>query len=241
MVIMCKAYGTAHDDFRKERRPEVDDLLCVLDFPIRREGYDPAWYWGWTDEDHWVAFDDATRVAWEYPPPEVNVDPIPGPHEAGDPTGRPYTVEENARADWLATSAAQAQAQLDYERAVGINAAPAELAALQEANQAASGIKPGDPWVQPTGAHDAYPLDALVSHNGNNWRSTIAANVWEPGVSGWVQDGAGIPDWVQPTGAHDAYALGAVVRHISKVWQSNVDANVWEPPTQWTEIPDPEA
>lgn len=42
-------------------------------------------------------------------------------------------------------------------------------------------------WAQPTGAHDAYPLNAMVRHNGKNWRSTVAANVWAPGVYGWVE------------------------------------------------------
>jgi hypothetical protein len=43
------------------------------------------------------------------------------------------------------------------------------------------------PWVQPTGGHDAYPLNALVTHNGQTWQNTgSAANVWEPGVFGWV-------------------------------------------------------
>lgn len=41
-------------------------------------------------------------------------------------------------------------------------------------------------WVQPTGAHDAYPLGAEVTHNGQDWRSDHAANVWEPGVFGWT-------------------------------------------------------
>ncbi len=42
-------------------------------------------------------------------------------------------------------------------------------------------------WVQPTGAQDAYAMGAKVSHNGQNWENTgSAANVWEPGVFGWV-------------------------------------------------------
>ena len=40
------------------------------------------------------------------------------------------------------------------------------------------------PWVQPLGAHDAYPLGARVLHGGYVWQSTIAANVWEPGSVG---------------------------------------------------------
>jgi len=43
-------------------------------------------------------------------------------------------------------------------------------------------------WVQPTGAHDAYKLNAKVSHKGFNWNNTGSnANVWEPGVYGWVK------------------------------------------------------
>jgi hypothetical protein len=43
-------------------------------------------------------------------------------------------------------------------------------------------------WVQPTGAHDAYPLRFRVTHKGQDWENTgSAANVWEPGVFGWVK------------------------------------------------------
>ena len=42
-------------------------------------------------------------------------------------------------------------------------------------------------WVQPQGAHDAYSLGARVTHSGQVWESTHnGANVWEPGVFGWV-------------------------------------------------------
>lgn len=41
-------------------------------------------------------------------------------------------------------------------------------------------------WVQPTGAHDAYPMGFRVTHNGQNWENIgSAANVWEPGIFGW--------------------------------------------------------
>lgn len=42
-------------------------------------------------------------------------------------------------------------------------------------------------WVQPTGSHDAYQLNDEVTHNGSNWRSDYANNVWEPGVFGWTE------------------------------------------------------
>ena len=40
-------------------------------------------------------------------------------------------------------------------------------------------------WVQPRGAHDAYALGAIVTHNGQLWISIVDSNVWEPGVYGW--------------------------------------------------------
>ena len=44
-------------------------------------------------------------------------------------------------------------------------------------------------WVQPAGAHDAYNTGDRViwPEGGPVWESTIDANVWEPGVHGWVQ------------------------------------------------------
>lgn len=41
-------------------------------------------------------------------------------------------------------------------------------------------------WVQPLGAQDAYQVGDKVTHNGFTWESTVANNVWEPGVYGWV-------------------------------------------------------
>jgi len=42
-------------------------------------------------------------------------------------------------------------------------------------------------WIQPTGAHDAYAKGDKVSHNGKHWISDIDANVYEPGVYGWLE------------------------------------------------------
>lgn len=42
-------------------------------------------------------------------------------------------------------------------------------------------------WVQPSGATDAYAIGDKVSYNGSVWQSTASANVWAPGVYGWVQ------------------------------------------------------
>jgi hypothetical protein len=39
-------------------------------------------------------------------------------------------------------------------------------------------------WVQPTGAHDDYNIGDKVIHNTFTWESSVANNVWEPGVYG---------------------------------------------------------
>ena len=43
------------------------------------------------------------------------------------------------------------------------------------------------PWVQPTGAQDAYPLGAKVTFNSHVYESKINANVWSPTAypAGW--------------------------------------------------------
>lgn len=84
-------------------------------------------------------------------------------------------------------------------------------------------------WVQPTGAHDAYEVGVWVWHNGLVWENLTAANVQEPGVSGWRDPLNEWPAWVQPAGAHDAYPLGAKVTHKGQRWTSAYAANVWEP------------
>lgn len=40
-------------------------------------------------------------------------------------------------------------------------------------------------WVQPVGTTDAYNTGDIVSYKGTLYKSTVDANVWEPGVYGW--------------------------------------------------------
>jgi hypothetical protein len=111
-------------------------------------------------------------------------------------------------------------------------AAPIKADALSRDVLSVEGVQQGDPWRQPQGAHDAYPTGWVVTHNGKEWESLTAANVWEPGVSGWreiVPETEPPAAWVQPTGAHDAYPIGSQVTHNGFIWTSLVGANVWEP------------
>lgn len=167
-----------------------------------------------------TVWDDMARTVTDY-----TTDP---------PTVRPYTAEENAAAD-AAAAAQAAAAQYEAQQA-------ADRAALDAlATTASAAHTDGQPWVQPTGAHDAYPLAATVTHDDKTWESLIPFNVWAPGVSGWRERVAeGYPAWVQPTGAHDAYNTGDRVSFEGSNYESLIDANVWSPtayPAGWQLIP----
>ena len=93
----------------------------------------------------------------------------------------------------------------------------------------------GQPWVRPTGAHDAYKLGATVTHLGKTWRALVPFCVWEPPTA-WREETTGPPAWVQPTGAHDAYKTGDRVTFEGAVYESLIDANTWSPtayPAGW--------
>lgn len=143
----------------------------------------------------------------------------------------------DATDDELAQYAAAIRQEQDRRRTLAT--AQKQMADLSMAYLSAAGVRPGDPWVQPAGAHDAYPEGWEVSHGGTTWVSTTPANVWEPGVSGWrekVEEGAAPPEWVAPTGAHDAYSLGDLVTYQGGTYRSLMDGNVWSPtdnPAGW--------
>ncbi len=108
------------------------------------------------------------------------------------------------------------------------------------------------PWVQPTGAHDAYPKDARVLHKDAIWISQIDANVWEPGSVGaealWVKESGEEPEqeWrvgVQYTGDNTAGAgKGDVVTYSGRryrCWQTHISQIGWEPskvPALWIDL-----
>ena len=141
-------------------------------------------------------------------------------------TVRPWTEAE------LAAKAEAEQQQARYETHEAILDATAAL--MTDAHT------DGQPWAQPTGAHDAYPLGITVTHGGKTWENLTPANVWTPGVSGWRELVAqGYPAWVQPTGAHDAYAKGARVSFDGSDYESSIDGNVWSPtgyPAGWLKL-----
>lgn len=106
----------------------------------------------------------------------------------------------------------------------------------------AAGRVEGDEYVQPTGYHNAYQYDAVVTYGGKKWKSTRNGANGIPGQSpDWVQvaEEGEILEWVQPH-AGSEYPVGAVVKHKGRLWRNDhVAVNGWEPGTvgsQWTDI-----
>jgi hypothetical protein len=64
---------------------------------------------------------------------------------------------------------------------------PSEVPALYQHLPKAQPGQDYPAWKQPAGGHDAYARGARVHHKSKNWENTIDANVWEPGVYGWVE------------------------------------------------------
>ena len=126
-----------------------------------------------------------------------------------------------------------------------IESAETRAEAIVEEYTKAVGRKDGDPWVQPTGAHDSFRINSKVEHKGKIWVSSVPNNIWEPGVSGWkeevvVDEETGettYPPYNQPTGGHDAYNIGDRITWTDgKVYESTMNGNVWTPvdyPAGW--------
>lgn len=97
-------------------------------------------------------------------------------------------------------------------------------------------------WKAPTGAHDAYPLNYRVTHNGKTWRSLVADNVWQPGAQGsealWLDESAppATPAW---SGASVAYKVNDLVTYNGSTYkclQAHVSQPGWSPtavPALW--------
>lgn len=99
-------------------------------------------------------------------------------------------------------------------------------------------------WVQPTGAHDAYPAGFAVYHLPTEriWISDINANVWEPNSAAntWTlrddqeplvpDPGGEVAEWVS---GEAGIQPGDQRRYQGVVYEAiqNPGVNIWPPPT----------
>ena len=120
----------------------------------------------------------------------------------------------------------------EQERRGTLAQAPTQAEALATAYATAIGRKDGDPWTQPTGAHDAVPLDRTVTLDGKTWRSLHPANVWRPDPSSryWeVVSGEPSPE---PWSAGTYYRINHKVTYNGQTWNcthEHLGQVGWEP------------
>ncbi|UQN28079.1 hypothetical protein [Brachybacterium kimchii] len=122
------------------------------------------------------------------PSDRADADP-PTPPGADGPPMRPAGPGEAERASASDREAPVAAATLATAFAVALLVGvgtPASAVFTDATHSAATFTaapqfeRPSPAWVQPTGAHDAYPAGAVVSYQGGVYRSVINANVWSP-------------------------------------------------------------
>ena len=131
----------------------------------------------------------------------------------------------------------------EQERRAILVSAPAATEQIADRYAAAIGRQDGAAWVQPQGAHDAYPRGAVVAHGGKVWESTRPANVWTPGGPGvpaglWKDVTATAPAPAPtPTAATwngnaKAYKAGDLVAYkgtVYKVIGAHTSLSTWTP------------
>lgn len=96
-----------------------------------------------------------------------------------DPDGHAYAVGDVAAFDGVLYRVVQAhKSQADWT--------PDKTPALWTPVRETKSTTP-DPFVQPTGAADAYSVGDRVTFEGSVWESVIDANVWSPTAypAGW--------------------------------------------------------
>ena len=126
----------------------------------------------------------------------------------------------------------------EFNRRQTIKQATVQMESIITGVQRAMGREPGDEWVQPTGAHDAYPQHWEVTHNGLPYASLIPANTTTPGSDPrWWKDltpkpdpvPGEIPEW---DGDFHAYALDEAVKYKGSIYdvrQAHTSQPGWTP------------
>lgn len=139
----------------------------------------------------------------------------------------------------------------EYSRRRVLEEAPAQAEGLAKSYLEASGRlavadAEGNPpvtvpeYVQPLGAHDAYPQDIYVTQDGKIYRSRRSGNVWEPKLHPelWEEVKAkDVPPQPAPPAAGPwetgkAYKVGDRVTYQSKTYrvvQAHTSAAHWTP------------
>lgn len=117
------------------------------------------------------------------------------------------------------------EVQIEQERRQTLATASGKAAEIVRAYQAAIGRQDGDPFVKPTGYHDAYSEDSVVSHEGKEWTATRDGANGTPGESpDWIEkvSEGEIPEWEQRHFGSE-YEVGALVQMDGVVYRNDLE------------------
>ena len=139
----------------------------------------------------------------------------------------------------------------EYSRRRVLEEAPAQAEGLAKSYLEASGRlavadAEGNPpanvpeYVQPLGAHDAYPLDIYVTQDGKIYRSRRSGNVWEPKLHPELWEQVSPADVPTPPATPaapawetgKAYKVGDLLTYKGKTYriaQAHTSAAHWTP------------
>jgi hypothetical protein len=139
-------------------------------------------------------------------------------------------------------SALKMQATLEEERRYRISVVQVKVDDLSTEYLKDVGRTKGASWVQPTGAHDAYPLNYIVVSGGKTWKSKISANVWAPGLDPrWWEDMTPVDEGVWNPNYH-SYLVDDVIMYNGvpyKCLQTHTSQPDWTPlvvPALWFDL-----
>jgi hypothetical protein len=137
----------------------------------------------------------------------------------------------------------KSMASLEEQRRIRVAAAPAQAEAVAVAYLSDTGKPKGAAWVQPTGAHDAYPLGWTVTRDAKTWESLIPANVTVPGSDvRWWKDLTTVPTPGAWSGAAVAYKVADVATYGGlsyRCLQAHTSQAGWTPvavPALWQRV-----
>lgn len=140
----------------------------------------------------------------------------------------------------------KAEASLEQDRRIRVAQAPIKAEELAVEYLKDVGRDHGSDWVQPTGAHDAYPLGYQVVHNQIVWESLIPANTTTPGSDPrWWKDLTTVEDPNVWSPNAKTYVVGDIVTFNGKSYeclQAHTSQAGWEPnvvPALWKDLDTP--
>lgn len=137
----------------------------------------------------------------------------------------------------------KSEASLEEQRRIRVTNAPVQAEAISIEYLKDVGRVTGTAWVQPTGAHDAYPVGYKVTYNGKEYENLIPANVWVPDLDArWWKDLTPVEDTSAWSGSSVAYKVNDVVTYSGssyKCLQAHTSQAGWTPtavPALWQKL-----